>query len=124
MIGKMAIGAGLAIALALGAGAAPAATPATNIERSAEFYESALGLFAKADYRGAVIQLRNALQRNDRNLAARLLLGRAHVRLGDGAAAEKQLMAALASGADRATTAVPLGRAYMLQGKYKLLLSN
>jgi len=124
MYEKTAIAATLALAIALGAGTAGAATTATNTERSAAFYESALRLFNNDDYRGAVIQLRNALQRDDNNLAARLLLGRAHLRLGDGEGAEKQLKAALNSGADRAVVAVPLGRAYMLQGKYKLLLDE
>lgn len=124
MIGKTAIAAALAITLVFGGGVARAAPSPADTARSAEFYENARALFDKGAVRAAVIQLRNALQRNSRNLSARLLLGRAYLRLGNGAAAESQLKSALTSGADRVQTIVALGRAYMLQGKYKLLLEE
>lgn len=125
MIRKTAIAAGLALTFLVGgSGAAQAVTAAVNTERSARYYESAVTLFDKGDYRGAVIQLKNALQQDGGNLAARLLLGRVHLRLGNGATAENELKAALSAGADPAVTAVPLGRAYMLQGKYKNVLDE
>lgn len=49
----------------------------TANERSYEFVESAIELFNKGDYRGAIIQLKNSIQQNARNPTARLLLGRA-----------------------------------------------
>ena len=43
---------------------------------SSYFYEDALKWFHASDYRAAVIQLKNALQQNPRDLPARILLGR------------------------------------------------
>ena len=96
----------------------------TASERSHDFLESAITLFNKKDYRGAIIQIRNALQQDPRNLSARVLFGRALLRLGDGAAAERQLWTARNAGADEALVIVPLGQALMLQRKYKLLLDE
>ena len=48
----------------------------TGGSKSFEFYEDALRLFGSKDYRGAIIQLKNALQQDHRNLSARVLLGR------------------------------------------------
>lgn len=106
--------------------AAPSSNTAANTakERSYEFYESATSLFNKKDYRGSVIQLKNALQQDPRNLAARVLIGKALLRLGDGAGAEGQLWSARNAGADEALIVVPLGRALLLQGKFKLLLDE
>jgi putative PEP-CTERM system TPR-repeat lipoprotein len=96
----------------------------TAKERSYEFYESAISLFNKRDFRAALIQLKNALQQDPRNLSARVLLGKTLLSLGDGVGAERQLWSARNAGADEALIIVPLGRALMLQRKYKLLLDE
>ena len=96
----------------------------TANDRSYEFYEDAVRLFAKKDYRAAIIQLKNSLQQDSRNLAARVLLGTTHLRLGDGQSAEKQLTLARTTGADDNLTLVPYGRSLLVQGKTKRLLNE
>lgn len=96
----------------------------TASERSFDFYESALTLFDREDYRGAIIQLRNSLQQDPQNIPARVLFGKAYLRLGDGAGAEKQLLFARTSGADESLVVIPLGRAYLVQAKNKELLAE
>jgi putative PEP-CTERM system TPR-repeat lipoprotein len=112
------------LALLLLAVAPQPATSSTASQRSYEFYESAISLFNKSDYRASIIQLKNALQQDPRNLAARVLLGRAYLRVGEGAEAEKQLWSARNAGADEALVLPPLGRALLLQQKYRLLLEE
>lgn len=96
----------------------------TGGTKSFEFYEDALRLFSSKDYRGAIIQLKNALQQDHRNLSARVLLGKSYLRLGNGAAAERQLVFAKSTGADESLTLVPLGRSLLLQGKNKQVLEE
>lgn len=96
----------------------------TAKERSYEFYESAISLFNRKDFRGSLIQLKNALQQDPRNLSARVLIGRTLLSLGDGAGAEQQLWSARNAGADESLIIVPLGHALMLQRKYKLVIDE
>jgi len=85
--------------------------------RSVEYYEDALERLNKGEVRAAVIQLKNALQRNPDYVEARFKLGTTYLLLGDGASAEKELKAALARGHDEQSIVVPMGRAYLLQNK-------
>ncbi len=116
------------LATILAAFAIFATTPALGAksanQKSYEFYEDALRLFNTKDYRAAIIQLRNALQQDQKNLAARVLLGKTHLRLGDGVSAEKQLTLARTTGADDNLTLVPFGRALLVQGKSARLLKE
>lgn len=90
----------------------------------ASYYEDAAVRFARGDHEGAIIQLKNALQEQPDNLAARILIGRAYLEVGDGATAEKELTAALRGGGDEALIVVPLGQALTLQHKYAELLEQ
>lgn len=101
-----------------------AATSPLSQQKSYEFYEDALKRFEDEDYRGAIIQLKNSLVRDPENLSARVLIGRAFLRLGEGEAAETQLKEARTAGADENLTVVPLGRAYFIQGRYTDLLAE
>src|SRR5690606_24090568 len=112
------------LALLLAAASPQPALSSTASQRSYEFYESAISLFNKSEYRASIIQLKNALQQDPRNLAARVLLGRAYLRVGEGAEAEKQLWSARNAGADEALVLPSLGRALLLQQKHKLLLEE
>ncbi|MFN4116126.1 MAG: tetratricopeptide repeat protein, partial [Inhella sp.] len=60
---------GFALTLSL-MGSASSANPG-------RFYEDALRRYEKQDYEGAVVQLKNVLQADPKQLAAQLLLGRA-----------------------------------------------
>jgi putative PEP-CTERM system TPR-repeat lipoprotein len=106
-------------------GGPPHAAPTnTSNDSSYAFYEDALRYFKTKKYKATIIQLRNALRQDKRNLAARVLLGRAFLRLGAGAAAERQILTARISGADENLTIVPYGRALLLQGKNRKILDE
>lgn len=91
---------------------------------SSDFYEDALARFDQGDYRGAIIQLKNALQQEPGNRAARILIGKAYVEVGEGATAEKELNVALSSGGDESNVIVPLGQSLLMQHKYESLLEK
>ena len=122
----------LALALVLAAAAsapahaaAPAGTGApSGAAQVSKLYEDALQRFNQQDYRGAMIQLRNALQRNPRELPSLILMGRTQLKLGYPHAAEEQLKRARGAGADDAQILVPLAQAYLAQGKYEALLKE
>lgn len=112
----------LAVALAIGAPAVLRADDATEASRG--YYGKALEHVEDGNLRAAVIELKNALQRNPNNVEARVLLGEVYLRIGDGASAEKELRAALRAGEDREGLAVPLGQALLLQGRFADLLGE
>ena len=112
------------LAVAILSGPANPGFAKSSGSKSFEYYEDALRLFNNKDYRGAIIQLKNALQQDHRNLSARVLLGDTYLRLGNGAAAERQLVFAKATGADESLTLIPFGRALLLPGKNKQLLEE
>lgn len=89
---------------------------------SADYYEDGAARFDRGDFGGAIVQLKNALQEQPGYLAARILIGRAYVEIGDGAAAEKELSIALGNGGDETLIVVPFGQSLMMQHKYAELL--
>lgn len=93
-------------------------------EESRFYVEEAKEFVAKGDLASARIKLKNALQRDPENADARFLLGQVQLRLGNGAAAEKELRAAERYGMPASQTAVYLGRALHLQGLFEELLSS
>jgi cellulose synthase operon protein C len=92
--------------------------------KSAEYYEDAVKRYNSEDYDGAIVQLKNALQQDPKMLAAHVLMGRIHVDAGAGEAAQTALEEALALGADRSLTAVPLAEAFVIQFKQDQLLDR
>lgn len=110
----------LAALLTLGA-----PTPASAVSaESARFYEDALVRYEKDDVAGAVIQLKNALQKDAGNLAAHMLLGKASLRTGDFPAAEAAFEQALKLGVDRSEVLLLYAQALSAQGKYDVLLER
>ncbi len=97
---------------------------ADSTSDAAGYYEDALVRFKKLDYQGAIVQLRNVLQKDPNNLAARILLGRAHLRVGAAAAAEKELELARKAGADEELIFDALAKSYLLQRKFRELLDK
>ncbi len=91
---------------------------------AAEYYEDAVVHYGQGDYKTSTIQLRNALQVDPNLLQARLLLGLALVRQGNGVAAEEELLKANKLGADRSLTVIALAQAYLEQLRYRDLLAN
>ncbi|HHI94737.1 MAG TPA: PEP-CTERM system TPR-repeat protein PrsT [Gammaproteobacteria bacterium] len=91
---------------------------------SDEYLNEARNNLEKNEFQTAVINLKNALQQDSKNVQARYLLGKTYVKLGNGAGAEKELKTALALGLSSDQLVVPLAKAYLLQGKFKPLLEE
>jgi len=88
---------------------------------ASRFYEDALSRFERKDHAGAIVQLKNALSADPRNLAAQVLLGRALLATGDMIQAEVSLNEALRQGVNRAEVVVPLAESLLGQGKPQAL---
>ncbi len=74
---------------------------------------------AEADYRSAIIELRNVLQANPNHVNARLLRAEASYQLADFATAESSYTRALALGDDRPDVWAGLGKSMLVQGKVR-----
>ncbi len=108
----------LGVALASLGGGAPAQ------DKAGAFYEDALVRYEKKDYTGAIIQLKNALQVNPAKLPVHLLLGKALMQNGEVTAAEAAYQEALRLGVNRTEVVLPLGSAYLAQGKHRQVLED
>lgn len=97
---------------------------ASAAQPEANYYEDALRRFDAQDVKGAIVQLKNALQQNPKLLPAQVLLAEAYLITGSPAAAEAALEAAEKLGADRVVTAPKFAQAYIRQFKYQLLLDR
>lgn len=97
---------------------------AQDNSKAARFYEDALIRYEKKDVAGAIIQLKNALQIDPNMLPVQMLLGKALMQNGEVAAAEVAYYEALRLGVNRAEVVLPLARAYIAQGKHKLVLEQ
>ena len=84
-------------------------TPVEHVAKAKEYMD-------KGEYRPALIELNNALQKDPNLVEGRWLLGKVAVNLGDGARAEKEIKKATELGLKRASTQVTLVRAILLQG--------
>jgi cellulose synthase operon protein C len=93
-------------------------------EKASAFYEDALKRFEKDDYAGSVVQLKNAIQQDQRMLAAHLLLGKALLKSGDLKAGEAAFEEAIKQGIDRGEVALPLAQLYMALGEAKLVIER
>ncbi|NKB38792.1 MAG: hypothetical protein GKR93_16800 [Gammaproteobacteria bacterium] len=58
-----------------------------NFDNADDYYEDALLLYKKKDFSTAIIQLKNALQLNEKHLPAKILLGEAYLGSGEAQAA-------------------------------------
>jgi len=93
-------------------------------EKAALFYEDALRRFDQKDLRGSVVQLKNALQEDNRMLAAHLLLGKALLKEGEVKAAEAAFEEALKQGVNRAEVVLPLGQIYLILGRPEAVIER
>jgi putative PEP-CTERM system TPR-repeat lipoprotein len=91
---------------------------------SSSLFEDALRRFEDQDYAGSIIQLKTVLQANPKNLPARILIGRALVKMGNALAAEKELRRARLEGGDEELIAVPLASAFLLLKRNKEILET
>lgn len=97
-----------AVGIALAAGSA---SGSEGVDNARAFMES-------GKQKAAVIELKNALQEDPGDVAARLLLGELYLGLKDGAAAEKELQRAADLGADPSAWGLSLVQSMVLQGKF------
>jgi putative PEP-CTERM system TPR-repeat lipoprotein len=111
--------AALAVIMALGIGAAgcddQGPTAEQHLQKARESIES-------NEWRTAVIELKNAIQKEPELAEARLMLGRTYVELGSGTDAEKELLRARDLGADPQAVQIALADAWLLQGENQQVL--
>jgi putative PEP-CTERM system TPR-repeat lipoprotein len=81
-------------------------------------------MLAKDDFKGAEIQLKNAVKAAPDNGALRLKLAALELRLNDIEGAQVELKAARDHGADEAKVIPLLARSYQMQGKFDQLLQD
>lgn len=116
-----------ALALAttiIGVGAMDAQAARPVNEKSIGFLEKARDHFERKEWRSALIELKNALQADPNNVAARVLLGETYLRLRNGPAAEKEFLQALQRGGNRTDVLLRLGEAYLIQRKFDEVLKE
>ena len=69
----------------------PAQINAAKLNSADEYYEDALSYYHKKNFKKAIIQLKNALQLDQKHLSAKILLGESYLGSGEPVAAEVQL---------------------------------
>ena len=91
---------------------------------AASYIASAKSYMAKADYKSATIEIKNALQKDPDNKEARLLLAKALFETGNPSAAETEIRKAIALSASADETYPLLARALAAQGEFKKLTTE
>lgn len=86
--------------------------------------EEARTSYEAGKYNTAAVELKKILQSDERNIEARILLGKIQLWLGQNRQAESQFTKAVQFGAPREGIAVPMARAYLSVGKYTQLLNE
>ena len=89
-----------------------------------DYVQSAERYVQSGELKKAVIEAKNALQKEPENGDVRLLLGRVYLRMGQDAAAEKELRHARKAGVARERVLIPLAQAYLGQGNAKAVLEQ
>jgi len=92
-------------------------TEQEHIQRAKDFED-------KGQYKGSIVELKNALQKNPDSPQARLLLGQIYLKVGMGAEAEKELSRAGELGVNSEAIKPQLGEALLLMGEYKRVLDE
>ena len=86
--------------------------------------ERAQSAFERSEYRTTIIDTRNILQKEPQNREARLLLGKASIRMTDAATAEKELRRAVELGVGMEAVVVDLGKAMLGLRQFEGLLEE
>jgi len=93
-------------------------SPGSYAITAKEYIERAQSYIQEDEHRAAIIELKNALQKNPKSIDARLMLGDVYLSMGDGASAEKEFERAKKLNAKRDTWVVSLTKARLLQQNY------
>ncbi len=110
--------------LAIAAAFAVAVTAGCARSDPASYIASANAYLAKSDYKAAIIELKNALQKAPDNAEARLLLAKSLLATGDAAGAETEVRKAIDAHAPGDQAYPVLAQVLGAQGKYKALTSE
>lgn len=89
-----------------------------------EHIQRAQAAEANGDYRGSIIELKNAAQKDPTNAQIRFLMGTVYLKTKQGAEAEKELKQAIQLGFSVESLKVPLGEALLMQGDYQRVLDE
>jgi putative PEP-CTERM system TPR-repeat lipoprotein len=108
----------LALSLGMALGACQRTTDPAALIAEARHYRQ------QGDINAAVIQLKNALQKDPDNRDARRLLGEVYIEQADAVSAEKELRRALALGTPSTELLILLGKSMLLQGQYQRVLDE
>lgn len=92
-------------------------TEQEHIQRAKDFED-------KGNLRGAVIELKNVIEKNPKSPQARLLLGQIYLKARMGAEAENELVKAEKLGVSREIIQIQLGEALLLMGEYQRVLNE
>lgn len=95
----------------------PDTTDLDHLQQAKQFHE-------QNQWRAAMIELKNALQKNPQNLEARQMLGMLYLDIGEGAPAEKELRRVAESAGSPGSIAAPIARAMLLQRQHEKLLAE
>ena len=93
-------------------------------DSASKYLSEAKQLEAKGDDKGAIIQLKNALQKDDKNAEARYRLGTLYNRTGNYASAEKELRRARDAGYPADQVSVALATALQGQGAFQRVIEE
>ena len=93
-------------------------------EKASDYYEDALVRMQRKDTKGAIVQLKNALQQDSKMLPALVLLGKAYLDSGAPLGAERVLADAERLGADRSQIIAMQVEVYNLLGRNQDLLER
>lgn len=93
-------------------------------DKAEAYFKDATEYLAKGEIKSAVIQLKNALQRDPGHVGARLMLGRLYLATGDGPGAEKEFSRAGELGAKAADWLSGYGQALLLQHRPQEVLDK
>lgn len=91
---------------------------------SEKSHERALEYRQQGEVSASIIELKNALQKDPENIAARILLGQIYLDIRDLVSAEKELQRARTYGADASVIVAPLSRTWLLRRDYQKVLDQ
>jgi putative PEP-CTERM system TPR-repeat lipoprotein len=114
----------LSLALLLATAVASLPAGAADPGKAEKFIEDARKSLAKNDTKSALIQLKNAVQADPDNAAARFELGLLQLRTGDALSAQKELRAARDRNYPEDQIAAPLAESYLRLQQYDVLLAE
>ncbi|MFZ6691580.1 XrtA/PEP-CTERM system TPR-repeat protein PrsT [Undibacterium sp. SXout20W] len=96
----------------------------TRFYSADKFVEEAKSYIAKGDEKSALIQLKNALQKDPNHKEARILMGDIYLETEDGLSAENEFRKAIGVGAPKDQIQTRLAKSLLLEGKFKKLLEE